>query len=103
MMTFNATHTARAANDNAAISARAVAAIPAVKRFEVGRTYWTRSICDYDCIHSFEILARTAKTVTVKVHGKIKRRGVTVSSGEECFAPFGRYSMAAIISAGRQG
>ena len=67
--------------------------------FEVGRTYSTRSICDYDCVHSFTILARTAKSVTVDVHGKTVRRGVRVYDGVEQFKPFGSYSMAAIISA----
>ena len=57
--------------------------------FEVGRTYSTRSICDYDCVHSFTILARTAKSVTVDVHGKTVRRGVRVSDGVEQFKPFG--------------
>lgn len=76
-----------AANDNTA------------RAFKVGRTYATRSICDHDCIHSFEILDRTAKTVTVKVHGKTVRRGVSTYCGIEQFKPFGSYSMAAIISA----
>ena len=39
-------------------------------QFQVGRTYGTRSIRDYGCIHSFTILARTAKTITTQVHGK---------------------------------
>jgi hypothetical protein len=67
--------------------------------FQIGRTYATRSIGDYDCIHSFEILARTAKTVTVKVRGEIVRRGVSLYEGCEQFKPFGNYSMAAIIGA----
>ena len=45
-------------------------------QFQVGRTYATRSICDYDCIFSFTILARTAKTVTTQIHGKTVRRGL---------------------------
>lgn len=69
------------------------------KTFQVGTTYATRSICDWDCIHSFEIMARTAKSVTVKVHGKVVRRGLSVYEGVEQFKPFGSYSMAAIISA----
>ena len=70
-----------------------------MKKFEVGKSYATRSICDYDCIHSFEILARTDKSVTVKVHGKTVRRGLRTYDGEECFSPFGRYSMSATIFA----
>ena len=69
------------------------------KTFEIGRTYSTRSACDYDCVFSFTILARTAKSITTKVHGKTVRRGVNVWAGVEQFKPFGSYSMAAIISA----
>jgi hypothetical protein len=68
-------------------------------QFQVGRTYATRSICDYDCIFSFTILARTAKTVTTQVHGKAVRRGLNVWNGVEQFKPFGNYSMCAIVGA----
>jgi hypothetical protein len=68
-------------------------------RFEVGRTYSTRSICDYDCIFSFRILARTAKTVSVKVNDKIVRRGLSLYDGDEEFKPYGSYSMCAVIRA----
>jgi len=68
-------------------------------KFEVGKTYWTRSICDHECIFRFSILSRTAKQVTINVHGKTVRRGISEWNGVETFAPFGRYSMAAIISA----
>ena len=71
-------------------------------KFRVGKTYATRSACDHDCIFSFVILARTEKTVTIDVHGRTVRRGVSLHNGIEQFAPFGRYSMAAIISADKQ-
>jgi hypothetical protein len=67
--------------------------------FQVGRTYYTRSIGDADCIFSFEILARTAKSVTIKAHGKTARRGLSVYEGVEQFKPLGSYSMCPIISA----
>ena len=70
-------------------------------KFQVGSTYATRSICDYDCIYRFTILSRTAKTVTVDVHGKTVRRGLNVWNDVEQFKPFGTYSMCAIISADR--
>jgi hypothetical protein len=72
------------------------------KMFETGKTYQTRSACDHNCIFSFAILARTAKTVTVEVNGKTVRRGLTVWEGVEQFKPFGNYSMAAVISADKQ-
>ena len=68
-------------------------------QFQVGRTYATRSICDHECIFSFVVLSRTAKTVTVNVHGKTVRRGLTLWNGVEQFSPFGRYSMAPIVGA----
>lgn len=67
--------------------------------FQIGRTYQTRSICDYDCIHSFTILGRTPKSVTVNVHGKTVRRGLSIYDGVEQFKPFGTYSMCAVIRA----
>jgi hypothetical protein len=68
-------------------------------QFQVGRTYSTRSIGDHECIYSFTILKRTAKSVTVEVYGKTVRRGVYEWHGVECFKPFGTYSMCAIIHA----
>ena len=72
------------------------------QQFQVGVTYWTRSICDHECIHSFTIIDRTAKTVTVKVSGKTVRRGLSIYDGCEQFKPFGTYSMCAIIRANRK-
>lgn len=68
-------------------------------QFEIGKTYATRSICDHNCIYSFTILARTAKTVTVNVHGKQAKRGLQLRDGVEEFKPFGTYSMAPTIKA----
>lgn len=59
--------------------------------FQVGKTYCTRSMANYDTIFSFTIKARTAKTVTVEVHGKTVRRGIFVWDGIEQFKPFGNY------------
>jgi len=73
-----------------------------MKQFETGKTYSTRSICDHNCIFSFEILRRTAKSVWIKDrddNNKPVRRGIEVWRDVESFYPFGKYSMAAIISA----
>lgn len=67
--------------------------------FNVGQTYSARSIGDWNCIFSFTILARTAKTVTVVVSGNTVKRGLSVREGNEQFKPFGSYSMCAIITA----
>ena len=68
-------------------------------QFQVGQTYATRSICDYDRIFSFVILGRTAKTITTSIHGKVVRRRLSVWEGNEQFKPFGNYSMCAIVGA----
>jgi len=76
-----------------------------IKAFEVGKSYWTRSICDYDCIIRMTVVSRTAKFITAEVGGKTKRLGVKVCSydnAERC-DPWGRYSMSPVISADRQG
>lgn len=70
-------------------------------QFKIGETYTTRSACDHDCVFAFEIIARTAKTVTFRYHGDTKKRGVKVYDGVEYCKPFGDYSMAAVISADR--
>ena len=72
---------------------------PQLRAFEVGATYSTRSVCDHDCVFSFTILKRSPKSVWVDVDGKVVRRAIEVWQGTETFYPFGKYSMAAIISA----
>jgi hypothetical protein len=83
-------------------------------QFQVGRTYSIRSICDYECIYSFTILSRTAKTVSVSVYGTIVRRRVGIDEkaisvsvygtivrrrvgidekGIEYFMPYGSYEL----------
>lgn len=69
-------------------------------QFQIGRTYSERSLCDWECIFSFTILGRTAKSVTVNVHGNVVRRKVAMDEqGVEHFVPFGRYSMCTVIGA----
>lgn len=70
-------------------------------KFKVGDVYFTRSICDHETIFAFAIFHRTAKTVTVEVHGKMVKRGLSVWNGVEQFKPYGTYSMCAIISANK--
>lgn len=69
--------------------------------FTVGQTYETRSACDHDCIFSFRIHDRSERRVIVTVNGQRVARQVKVIDGVETFMPFGRYSMAPVISADR--
>lgn len=70
-----------------------------LREFKVGETYESRSICDHNCVFSFTILRRSARSVWVEVDGKVVRRGIEIYRDAETFYPFGKYSMAAIIKA----
>ncbi len=69
--------------------------------FEVGRTYWTRSACDWDTVFSFYVIGRTKKTVIIKSHWGTKSRKIMVRDGVETIMPLGSYSMAPVLSADR--
>lgn len=70
-----------------------------IKQFVVGQIYSCRSICNYDCQWSFEILRRSAKSVWVEVDGKVSRRSLSAWNGAEFFKPFGSYSMSPSVYA----
>ena len=69
--------------------------------FTIGETVATRSIGDYDCIFRFTVVARTAKFVTLDDGHGTYRVGVKVYNGAEYAQPFGSYSMAPIVTAGK--
>ena len=71
------------------------------KKFEVGRTYATRSVCNSECIFKITIIKRTEKTVTIdKGNGKTKRCKIyTDMRNAEAIYPYGIYSMCPIIDA----
>jgi hypothetical protein len=76
-------------------------------RFEVGKEYFARSLCDHDCIYRFTVVSRTAKQVTLRSKNETKTivRGVkemrTDYSNCETCMPHGNYSMAACLHADR--
>lgn len=71
-------------------------------KFEVGKIYTARSICDHECIFSWVVRARTEKTVTLEdKHGEVTKRGVRSYDGVEVCSPMGRYSMSPTIYANR--
>jgi hypothetical protein len=73
------------------------------KTFEIGKTYSTRSACDYDCIYAWTVISRTAKQLTLESrHGEITKRGIQFLDGVESCFPSGRYSMAPVIRADRE-
>ena len=65
-------------------------------KFVPGKTYWTRSIGDQDCIFKITVVSRTAKFVTTT---EGKRLGVALWEGVERVKPCGTYSMCPVISA----
>ena len=72
----------------------------ATVKFEVGKTYYDRSACDWDTIYAFKVVARTEKQLTIEEHGETYRRGIYVYDGVEQCKPHGTYSMCSVISAG---
>lgn len=72
-----------------------------VAQFEVGKTYYTRSICNHDCIFFVKVIKRTAKTVVVLKDGEEKRCkiGLSWNGKEETITPWGVYSMCPVIGA----
>lgn len=77
-----------------------------IKKFEVDKKYFARSICDSNCIFKFEILGRSEKTVTVReinCNQKARRKKIYLDDhGQEYCLPFGDYSMAPILRANRE-
>lgn len=70
-------------------------------QFKIGKTYWTRSVCDYDCIINVKIIDRTEKTIKAKVSGETKTFRIKVYSGVEQIKPWGNYSMCPVVGADR--
>lgn len=46
-----------------------------MKKFEIGKTYSMRSICDHDCVWTYTVTARTAKTITISDGEKVQKAG----------------------------
>lgn len=60
------------------------------EKFEVGKTYRCRSICDADLFFEIKVVGRTEKTVMTE-KGRLK---IHIYDGSEVVYPEGRYSMA---------
>lgn len=71
-------------------------------QFNVGQTYTTRSICDYDCVYSWKVV-RTSKTsvwFTGSCVKGVQRRSVKTNlDGRQFLSPLGTYSMSPTIHA----
>ena len=83
--------------------AKTLTEVEIMKRFEIGKRYSVRSICDHDCVWSYEVIARTEATVTIKDvdDDSVKRCRVIISKldGNEFIRPLGKYSMCPVLRA----
>ena len=74
-----------------------------MSQFNVGQTYSMRSVCDHNCIWSYKVIKRTAKTVKLepsdKTYGDVITCRPYIYEGIEKCKPTGSYSMAPILSA----
>ena len=70
-----------------------------MSKFEAGKTYEGRMICNSDLIERITIAKRTEKTVTTTEGKRLKIH--VRDCGTEYVYPDGRYSMATIIRAER--
>ena len=75
----------------------------AIKRFEVGKTYSCRSVCDHDCVWTYTVRSRSKNGKSVMLrdeNGELSMRRIKVFGGVETCAPRGSYSMAPTLRAG---
>ena len=72
-------------------------------RFEIGREYSCRSICDHECVWTYKVIDRTAQTITVTDGKEAKKlriiKKLSEYRGTESVYPSGKYSMCPILSA----
>lgn len=69
--------------------------------FEIGKEYYSRSICNHDCVFTIKITGRTAKTVSYEYMGESRRSKIRVDDSGEYIQP-DRYSMAPVFRAARE-
>lgn len=74
-----------------------------MNKFEIGREYSCRSVCDHDCVWTYTVVARTAKTITVTDGEAVRKlriiKNLSEYRGAESVYPEGKYSMCPILSA----
>ena len=67
-----------------------------MNKFEIGKEYFSRSICNYDCIFTIKITGRTAKTVSYEYMGDSRRSKIRVDDSGEYIQP-DRYSTVILL------
>ena len=72
-----------------------------MKKFEIGKEYFTHSICDSECRFTIKITGRTEKTVSYIYDGESRRSKIRVDESGEYIQP-DKYSMAPVFRASRE-
>lgn len=74
-----------------------------MKKFEIGREYSMRSICDHECVWTYTVVDRTEKTITITDGKETKKCRISAKISEyrdaETVLPLGKYSMCPMLSA----
>lgn len=73
-------------------------------QFEVGKIYYCRSACDYNCVWNYIVERRTDTSICIRDVDSNKpamRRNIKRWSNVETVLPLGSYSMAPCLSADR--
>lgn len=77
-----------------------------MKTFEIGKNYSMRSACDYNCIWTYTVIARTAQTITLSDGKETKKCRISKQYSEynkaETVFPLGSYSMCPILTAEKE-
>ena len=77
-----------------------------MKQFEIGKTYTMTSPCDRNCVWTYTVTKRTAKTITISDGTETKTCRVNTQVSEdrnaETIFPVGRYSMCPALSADKE-
>lgn len=72
-------------------------------KFETGNTYTMSSPCDHNCVWSYKVISRTAKTITLSDGKETKKCRINAAYSEynktETVFPLGQYSMCPILTA----
>lgn len=74
-----------------------------MKKFEIGKEYSMRSICDYDCVWTYTVTSRTKSTITITDGRETKTCRINKRISEyfqkETIYPLGRCSMVPSLNA----
>lgn len=70
-----------------------------MKKFQVGKKYYSHSACDHECIFTIEVVKRTEKTVTYIYQGRQRRSNIKMDEHNNEYIKPDNYSMAPVFRA----